>query len=508
MERITVFKLHELIQSLKKEEKRSFKLFVKRYNNKEDSPYLRLFDYLAKEPTIDRKKVKEQFKTVKGLSAVQTYLYQQILRSLRNQTSYRNIDLSLLEGLAELEILYTKQLLHSAKEKLEEMEHLAMQHDKLFFLPFLYEWWFKLENTRLSYHDVEEPTFEAYKGKYQQSAEILQQYIRYRTQLSLLVFAIKGKYSRQFFSIGQQIMSEIGAYQPSEPHSFMLNMANLQLRAFLGAILRNTEYARYHHELLYELTDDLPPTVKENYYRVHFNALAGMTINAVSKEKILAGLRLVDSIEENQQKYLTDNLRHSIMSTKIRLYLVTEQYEDCLTYIESINLEARKIYLGDSMYSFFYYQFALCYYGLRDYTQALNMLDHFLLDKERSELRAHSYGWLLKLIIYFEQGEYLLLSSFLNNVKRNFKRKGTLFEFEKLLIAFINKLIQVPEAEQQAQWIKFKAQLSEFIVALEPHQKEFLVYFNYEDWVESHAAQQPFKLLQYWTVNKKYLDEV
>ncbi|BDS12528.1 tetratricopeptide repeat protein [Aureispira anguillae] len=497
MSRITVFKLHDLIKSLKKEEKRSFKLFTKRYNLNGDSVYLKVFDYLDKVKTIDLDKFKKKFKETKGISAIQTYLYQQILKSLRNQEAYRNVDLILMEGLAELEVLFSKNLLDVSKEKLLELQKIAEEHHKILLLPLIYEWWFKLENTRFKYDNVSQELFEEYKQKYNNTFLILKEYANYRIELGQMVFAINGKYSRQLFDVAQGIIANLGPYQPNSMGSVPTEIASLQLRAFLAAITRNREEAERYQRYLYNFTKTLSTAISKDYKRIQYQALGSLIINAPTVDIAIPLLEAYDRIEAGERKYLTNTTFLSIVSTQIQVYLSTGDFKKSEAYINALKLE--KEYPNHTIYCIVQYQLALCQYANKNYDQALQILDGFLFSK-RSHERSNSYGMMLKIIILYEQGEYLMLSSLMNNTRRSFKRKGTLFEFEKMLISLMNRLIRLPQSEHQANLRAFKDKLKAFLMSLPNYQKEFLLYFNYWGWLDYLITKQPFKKLCYWSL--------
>jgi len=132
--RVTISNLFELIKSLKKEEKRYFKLFIKRYEQKGDSNYLILFQYIDKAKIYNKQTYKKHFKAISNLSALQSYLYQLIIRSLKDQHLKTSIDSQLLEGLIEIELLYKRDLISAAKAKLKEIKDLAELYQRIFII--------------------------------------------------------------------------------------------------------------------------------------------------------------------------------------------------------------------------------------------------------------------------------------------------------------------------------------------------------------------------------------
>jgi hypothetical protein len=94
--------LFQLIRSLKKGEKRNFKLFIQRNSANEDLKIVQLFDVLDKMSEYDEAVVLNKIKSIKKeqLANRKAHLYKQILASLRLLETTENIDLQLQEQLA------------------------------------------------------------------------------------------------------------------------------------------------------------------------------------------------------------------------------------------------------------------------------------------------------------------------------------------------------------------------------------------------------------------------
>lgn len=497
MNRITTFKLYELIKSLKKEEKRSFKLLSKKYHlNSDASVYIQVFDYLDKQVPLDRKKFKLKFKNVKGLSGIQTYLYQQILKSLRNQQAYKNIDVVLLEGLVEVEILFNKFLLNTTLEKLLELQELAEKHQRILLLPSIYEWWFKLQNTRLRYDEIDEGILGDYEQKYSTIFSVMKEYADCRIQLGRIVFSTKQKFSRRFPTLIQEISNNLSPYKPYQKESVPAEIAAIQLRAYLAAISRDTVQAAKYHQYLYDFTKQLPPELFEEHKRIHYQALSGVIVNTTDWESIILLLEDFNNIKPKDQKYLTPYSRLCIISTQLKAYLSTGLLRESKAYIENLppNLE----YPNQTVSIFLHYQFALSHYGNENHDKALDVLNDILKNKEATN--SVNYSSLLKIIIMYEQEEYMLLESYLNNVRRNFKKKDILFDFDKAFIALINRLISLPKREHKAMFVSFKSKLYDNLRAHSFLEGEFLLYFNFIGWLDYQIDRKKFKKLCFWAL--------
>jgi hypothetical protein len=504
MNRITTFKLYELIKSLKKEEKRSFKLLSKKYDSSKDSStYLQVFDYLDKQAPLDRKTFKLKFKTVKGLSGIQTYLYQQILKSLRNQQAYKNIDVELIEGLIDLEVLFRKNLLNTTLERLLELQEIAEKHQRILLLPLIYEWWFKLQNTRLRYDDVDEPTIDAYEEKYSSIFSDAKEYADSRIQLGRIFFSTNQKFSRQLPALIQEISANLATYVPFQKQSVPSEIAAIQLRAYLAAVNRDAVEAARYHQYLYDYTKQLPKVLYDENKRIHYQALAGVIINSKDWDSIIVLLEDFNNIKPEDQKFLSAYSRLCVVSTEIKGYLWKGLFKESKACIEKLgpDLECP----NQTILIFLQYQFALTYYGNKDYNEAIDLLDEIL--KSKSAAKSTSYSSLLKIVILYEQEEYIILDSYLNNVRRNLKKKEILFDFDKSFISLMNKLISLPQKEHKKELINFRIKLHRFIKSKSSIQREFLLYFNYLGWLDYQIEGKAFEKLCFWDLEDTDMED-
>jgi len=116
--------LFQLIHSLRKQEKRNFKLYVKRNSSNEDMKIIQLFDALDAMNEYDEEILLKKAPSLKKqqLSNTKAHLYKQVMASLRVLES-KSIDIQLHEQLDNARILYNKGLyLHSLKilDKIKE----------------------------------------------------------------------------------------------------------------------------------------------------------------------------------------------------------------------------------------------------------------------------------------------------------------------------------------------------------------------------------------------------
>ena len=144
--------LFQLIRSLKKSEKRNFKLYVKRNSAAEDLKIIQLFDALDGVDVYDEAQLLKKNKKIakQQLSNIKAHLYREILSSLRLIKNDDNIDIYLHEQLDFARILYNKGLYLQSLKTLDKIKETAQQNNQLTFL--LQVLFFEKENRSVAYH--------------------------------------------------------------------------------------------------------------------------------------------------------------------------------------------------------------------------------------------------------------------------------------------------------------------------------------------------------------------
>ena len=102
--------LIQLIQSMTKAEKRSFRLFVNRDNKPNDKLFMQLFDYIDSTKTYKESELLKKLPQIKKvqLSNIKANLMKQILDNLRHLHKQDFSDVSIREMLDYAKILQSK----------------------------------------------------------------------------------------------------------------------------------------------------------------------------------------------------------------------------------------------------------------------------------------------------------------------------------------------------------------------------------------------------------------
>lgn len=119
-----------LVKSLSKSEKRNFKLYAGRIQDKEELLYIKLFDLMDKQKVLDEREVLDKMGKINATqySNMKRHLYSQILVSLRHLYKEKQAFVKVREYIDQAYILYNKGLYMPALKILDKAKKLSFKH--------------------------------------------------------------------------------------------------------------------------------------------------------------------------------------------------------------------------------------------------------------------------------------------------------------------------------------------------------------------------------------------
>lgn len=118
--------LYQLVKALSKSEKRYFTLDAQKAGRK-DSKYMELFQAINEQDEYDETSLRERFGA--NLPSDKSYLYEAILRSMRDYHSARSLSARIKERMLDAGFLYERGLLEQSERRLDEARQLARDLD-------------------------------------------------------------------------------------------------------------------------------------------------------------------------------------------------------------------------------------------------------------------------------------------------------------------------------------------------------------------------------------------
>ncbi len=481
--------LFQLIHSMSSSEKRYFKRNAL-IGGDTDANYLKLFDTLNKMKNYDEETLRKKA-FVKHLAAERKYLYEAILRSLRNYNSEDSIRAQISDLLLDATYLYERGLYDQSQRRLKIAQRLVKQID---YLPAQLEInnmerLILRENRTRSYRNELEGLIEEkneilvklgheldcidlndriwaklmrqYELKDEASKAALQQeFGEDFDRLAKLNTSAEGK--RYFYSAGAYLNLLSGDYDKME---FFLRqilnwwedrevVKNQRFSLYINALANYMTACFYLKRFdlipgILENLDELKPKKYHDKRAAFLKAASNKLMYYLNTGKVVPIRDLIPEIEAGIKQYKLASYSALSFRANITVYhFLMEEWEDCLVHIEDIMKEKR--------------------YPLRENIQQLMRL--------------------LCVIVNFELGNIGRAEAELRGANRYFdktlKRK-TGFEFEAL--AFLRRLMATPLLEQKA---LFKA-FDEYIERMnEEKQHPYTGIEELQIWVKSKLGHR------------------
>jgi hypothetical protein len=498
-----------LIHSLRKAEKRNFKLYIKRNSSNEDLKVIQLFDALDKMSDYDEVTLLKKNSNLKKqqLYNLKSHLYKQLLSSLRLLENNDNIDIQLHEQLDFARILYNKGLYVQSLRILDKAKETARIHNQVSFLMQILFLEKKIESMHIT-RSLEDRADQLTRESLEVNERIELVTILSNLALQLYSWYIKNGHARNedeerklkiFFE--QNLPKNLSAVK-----TFYQRLYLYQSFCWFSFIRQDfLMYYRYTKKWV-DLFEEQPMMIEiesSAYIKgVHnlLNALFGLN-HYVKFEKTLknfenfAASPIVEKTDNNKlQVFIYLNV------AKINKHFMTGTFEEGLYLVPAIEerIKEYSLQLDSHRVLVFYYKIASLYFGSGDYDNCiiyLNKIINWKLDL-RNDLQC--YARLLHLIAHYELGNFQLLEYLVKSVYRFMAKMENLSVVEEEMFKFIRKSFNLNRSQLHEE---FK-QLLERIKDLRGNRFEARA-FSYLDilsWLESKVYRIPLQAV----IRKKY----
>lgn len=443
--------LFSLIQSLNQAEKRYFKIFC--FSQKIENNYLKLFELLVKQEVYDEDKIRKKFKGerfLKQLHVTKNYLYQLLLKSLRNYHATISADAEIKSILRNVEILFFKELYDASFSELKKAEKLATKFESQTSLLEIINWKkkFRLTNSGTDIESLQEVILKEKKiiKSIQSQSE--------NWELTSNVFHI--------FQTDKKRLENFLAKKSSAGASIQRQILFYNLDYIFNVINGNPQQGLASLNLMIDLYERNPAKIKDDpssYARVMNNKVSYFIFQK-EYEQVLPMLEKIRAIPttfqlKNAQKFST-KLQLRTFNIELEMYRDIKEYEKGIKVIlqaEQYLLKNERIIPPD-YHIMLRYQFAYIYFMQKEYSNSLKWVNEIIqtpFKKYRKDLQ--SYARILNLMIHFELGNIIVLKYAVENCRRflkkpaEFRGNDTVLPFAKVLLHFFAKICKAPTAD-------------------------------------------------------------
>lgn len=492
--------LFDLIKSLKKPEKRYFKLHCSKYDST-DNQYRKVFEAIDKQQEYDEAALKKKFakaKFVKQFHVMKNYLYSLILDSLHAYNSRKTVDLQIVDLFQKSDILQEKGLYVQALKMLTKAKKLAESYDKIEYALLIYKREKILYIRKLdALHFAER--LDEFVAKEKETIERLNNLFEYewisndifKLYYKVLVARRKVEADEYRAVLNHPLMEKAEMAQ-----SFRAKMHFYNVKAVCYEGIGDLKACCAYRAKFVDFFESHPILIKDellNYIKALNNLL--YTYNELRDyEAFYQVLAKIKNVPQIAKRKLEDEeaimIFRACYTMEFNANIKTGKFKAAVASIPEI--EAGFDQFGDKLgehFRFpFYYFFAYAQFAVGNYEASLQYLDHLVHNTDASfKHELFRFGRILFLLAHFELENYKLLPSLLRSTRRYLSTMHRPYETEQLMLQFLNK---VPYPDERAAYKHLKTQL-EGVQEQSETRIEF-EHFDFMSWVESKIQGADF----------------
>ncbi|AWG22297.1 hypothetical protein FFWV33_12590 [Flavobacterium faecale] len=486
--------LFVLIKSLSKSEKRQFKIFASRLETSSNTKFIELFNILDKSEGYDEKIILKSgiIKKVQ-LSNLKSYLYKQILVSIRLNIPSQNIRYQLREQIDFATILYNKGLYKQSLKILDKTKIQALENDEKYIAFEIVEFEKLIESqyiTRSIQGRADELVIQAKELNYRNTIS---------SKLSNLSLQLYGtmlktgyvKNDEEYQYIDEYFNKHIAKLDENKfgfREKYWFYNANLWRSFLVQDFVASYKFAYKWVTLFY----DNPNMIYLNpvFFLKGNNYFLESVFMLKYQTKFKNYLQQLEATIEDPRFPVNDNISSLaflyLYNNKLNYHILEGSFQEG-EYLIPIVIDKIKIHsdhLDEHHEMLFYYKFACIYFGSDKFNECIFYLEKIINNKNltmREDLMC--FARLLYLIVNYELGKDLHLETQIKNTYKFLLKMNDLHEVQKEIIRFMRNLNSIYPSDIKKEFIKMR----ERFIELEkiPYEKRAFLYLDIISWLES-----------------------
>lgn len=485
-------KLFNLINSLSKSEKRYFHLYTKQHIIGAENKYQVLFKSIEKQKQYDEAKISKDFakKNIKlNISSEKNYLYNLILKSLRSYYSENDDQMKTLQLKMDYLVLLKKELYKEAEQRLNQLNKLCIKtNDSI----SLFENYFRrnLINNRIGYLPKNEEITEFEAAGDKKLTTISNWKIVF--DLCDRLYYLNSK--KLNLSNEEQKTYLVHLIQKLERVNFKEldfdgKVYYLSAQNLIGILSNSRTKSEKAQLALLKLVETNSYLIKSNPLRVariQYNLFT--TYSLSGKHKLAA--EVIQKIESLRKTANIDQekIDVNILKAKTTQCLNTLQFDN-LNELESM---AKSMKLAKRDKSTIYYNLSLGYFILEKFDDMLDWINDIVFyNKTKFREDINSIYVVFGLICHYELQNIAFLDNMTRNSTRKMASKGKQNEFEKLIISFIKKSLNILDKKESLKQLKkLYGNLDQFGFGVD---NQIIGFDVIKAWIKSKVENKPLK---------------
>jgi hypothetical protein len=486
--------LFVLIKSLSKSEKRQFKIFASRLETSSNTKFIELFNILDKSENYDEKLILKNglIKKVQ-LSNLKSYLYKQILVSIRLNIPSQNIRYQLREQIDFATILYNKGLYRQSLKILDKTKQQALENDEKYMAFEIVEFEKLIESqyiTRSIQGRADELVVQAKELNYRNTISSK------LSNLSLQLYGIMlktgyVKTDEEYKYIDDYFNKHIAHLDQSKfefREKYWFYNANLWRSFLVQDFLSCYKYAYKWVTLFYDNKNMifLNPVffLKGNHY------LLESLFMLKYKSNFKKYLELLEETINDPRFPVNDNIASLsflyLYNNKLNYHILEGTFAESEYLIPEIlnKIKVHNEHLDEHHEMMFYYKIACIYFGNEKYQECIVYLEKIISNRNlsmREDLMC--FARILCLIAHYELGKDYYLENQLKNTYKFLLKMNDLHEVQKEIIRFLKNLSTLYPSDIKKEFVKMRERFIE--LEKNTYEKRAFLYLDIISWLES-----------------------
>lgn len=489
-----------LINSLKKGEKRYFKLLQQQSGDENAKKYMWLFNYLDKNHKYDPEVILKKYPQLKAsqLANLKTHLYKRLLQSLSQYEQSSNSYINLRETVNHIQLLFERGLYDHCWKLIRRAKKMATQVQNLEMLLVILKW----EKALLI--DVPKVDNPRKVNDLVHEVQALTQIINNVNGFSNLAIQLQALTVKSSFARNNSEIKKVTSLVEKGLQNLSTKNMTFQERLHYYEL-----YAHYYH-FIQEFTNSYSyanqwinlfeeyPRMKKQELESYVNGLSTMMKNQVR-------LQLPEPLEKTMEK--VEALRsQSELNEALRIKLEKYRYTYTFHYffiqgaftngVKWFQKNEKGFYTIDSILDtpsqmVLYYQLASLYFGSSNYRVSLMWLNKIInMPGQDIQEDILSFARILSLICHYELNNLDVLDSYLRSVYRYHIQKKDLYLYQRRIMVFLKKLsVDMSDEELWDEFKSLKIQMEKIVN--KPFERRAFYYFDIISWLESKIENIP-----------------
>ena len=486
--------LFVLIKSLSKSEKRQFKIFASRLETSSNTKFIELFNILDKSEVYDEKLILKSgiIKKVQ-LSNLKSYLYKQILVSIRLNIPSQNIRYQLREQIDFATILYNKGLYKQSLKILDKTKIIALENDEKLMAYEIVEFEKLIESqyiTRSIQGRADELVIQAKELNYRNTISSK------LSNLSLQLYGIMlktgyVKSDEEYKKIDIYFTKHIAKLDENKfgfREKYWFYNANLWRNFLVQDFLGSYKYAYKWVTLFYDNPNMiyLNPVffLKGNHYLLE--SLFMLKYKSKFKEYLLELEKTISDVRFPINDNIASLSFLYLYNNKLNYHILEGTFDESEYLIPEIlkKLKLHIEHLDEHHEMLFFYKIASIYFGNEKYVECISYLEKIINNKNltmREDLMC--FARLLSLIAHYELGNDYYLENQLKNTYKFLLKMNDLHEVQKEIMRFMKNLNSIYPTDIKKEFIKMRERFIE--LENNTYEKRAFLYLDIISWLES-----------------------